>query len=59
MKANGDGPNGQDDNCKCEFDYALRRQGVKKMITVVMDPACDGIRAHTLPHSAQTKHSSD
>ena len=40
MKANGDGPNGQDDNCKCEFDYALRRQGVKKMITVVMDPAC-------------------
>ena len=40
MKANGDGPNGSNDNCKFEFDYGLMRKGVEKMITVVMEPAC-------------------
>ena len=39
-KANGDGPNGEDDNCKFEFDYSLRRKGVAKMVAVVMEPSC-------------------
>ena len=39
-KADGDGPNGDDDNCKFEFDYALRRKGVKKMIACVMEKEC-------------------
>ena len=39
-KAGGEGPNGDDDNCKFEFDYALRRKGVAKMIACVMEPQC-------------------
>jgi len=39
-KANGHGPNGLDDNCKFEFDYSLRRKGVAKCVTVVMEPRC-------------------
>ena len=39
-KAWGQGPNGDDDNCKFEFDYACRRKGVAKMVTVVMEPGC-------------------
>ena len=40
QKVRGKGPNGADDNCKFEFDYALRRKGVRKMIAVVMEPGC-------------------
>ena len=39
-KANGDGPNGADDNVKFEFDHALRRRGVARMVSVVMEPSC-------------------
>lgn len=39
-KANGTGPNGADDNCKFEFDLSLRRKGVARMVTVVMEPSC-------------------
>jgi len=38
-KVAGDGPNGSDDNCKYEFDYALMRKGVERLITVVMEPS--------------------
>ena len=40
QKAGGKGPNGANDNCKYEFDYALRRKGVEKMIVVVMEQGC-------------------
>jgi hypothetical protein len=38
-KASGRGPNGQDDNCKFEFDLALMSQhlGVEKMIPVILE----------------------
>lgn len=39
-KAWGKGPAGDDDNCKFEFDYACRRKGVAKMISVVMERGC-------------------
>ena len=39
-KAQGLGPRGLDDNCKAEFDYALRRHGVAKMLPVVMENGC-------------------
>ena len=39
-KANGKGPNGPNDNCKFEFDYALNYKGVEKMIVVVMEKGC-------------------
>jgi hypothetical protein len=39
QKAAGEGPNGDDDNCKFEFDYALRRSGVARMLSVVMEPS--------------------
>ena len=40
QKAGGKGPNGSDDNCKFEFDYACRRKGVDRMIPVVMEEGC-------------------
>ena len=40
VKAGGEGPNGADDNVKFEFDHALRRRGVRRMITVLMEPSC-------------------
>eukprot|EP00966_Prymnesium_polylepis_P044520 1032005-Prymnesium_polylepis.1 len=39
-KVSGKGPNGMNDNCKFEFDYALRRKGVERMIPVVMEASC-------------------
>ena len=36
----GVGPNGANDNCKFEFDYACRRKGVERMIPVVMEEGC-------------------
>ena len=39
-KAGGYGPNGANDNVKYEFDYALRRCGVERLIPVVMEPSC-------------------
>ncbi|KAJ1480434.1 hypothetical protein T484DRAFT_2803114 [Baffinella frigidus] len=39
-KASGKGPNGQNDNCKFEFDMALRRKGVEKIIVMVLEPSC-------------------
>ena len=39
-KVNGRGEAGKDDNCKFEFDYALRRKGVASMLPVVMEPRC-------------------
>ena len=38
-KVNGTGPNGSDDNCKLEFDYACLRKGTANMIAVVMEPS--------------------
>ena len=40
QKAWGVGPNGANDNCKFEFDYACRRKGVERMIPVVMEEGC-------------------
>ena len=40
QKAWGVGPNGANDNCKFEFDYACRRKGVERMIPVVMEQGC-------------------
>ena len=37
-KAAGEGEGGADDNCKFEFDYALLRKGVQRMVAVVMEP---------------------
>jgi hypothetical protein len=38
-KVAGKGPNGLDDACKFEFDYARRRLGAAKLIPIVMDPS--------------------
>ena len=40
QKVNGKGETGNDDNCKFEFDYALRSKGVDFMLPVVMEPQC-------------------
>ena len=48
-KVSGSGPNGDDDNCKAEFDYACRRVGVGKMIAVLMEPS---LRDVSLWHGA-------
>jgi len=37
-KANGDGERGDDDNCKFELDYALKRKGAAAIYPVVMEP---------------------
>ena len=47
QKAGGKGPNGANDNCKFEFDYALRRKGVEKMIVVVMEKGCRNTKEWT------------
>eukprot|EP00290_Baffinella_frigidus_P005559 CAMPEP_0180116170 /NCGR_PEP_ID=MMETSP0986-20121125/218_1 /TAXON_ID=697907 /ORGANISM="non described non described, Strain CCMP2293" /LENGTH=292 /DNA_ID=CAMNT_0022054911 /DNA_START=199 /DNA_END=1077 /DNA_ORIENTATION=- len=39
-KASGKGDAGANDNCKFEFDYALRQKGVDKIIVLVMEPRC-------------------
>ena len=39
-KVQGLGPRGLDDNCKSEFDYALRRRGVAKVVPIVMESGC-------------------
>ena len=36
-KCAGLGERGQNDNCKFEFDYAVRRKGVEGMVPVVME----------------------
>ena len=42
MKVDGEGERGDDDNCKFEFDHALRRKGVAALYPVVMEPSmCD------------------
>ena len=38
VKVNGDGPNGENDNAKFEFDLALLKKGVQRMVPIVMDP---------------------
>ena len=40
-KVAGDGENGNDDNCKMEFEYAKRRKGTARIITVVMEESCN------------------
>ena len=39
-KVAGLGENGDNDNCKFEFEYALRRKGVENLIVVVMEEEC-------------------
>lgn len=39
-KVAGKGPNGKDDNCKIEFQYARNQKGVENILTVVMEPSC-------------------
>ena len=46
-KVNGDGEQGDDDNCKFEFDYADRRKGNSAMYPVVMEPRCRDPRSWT------------
>ena len=43
-KVAGKGPNGKNDNCKTEFDYAVRRLGVSMILPVVMEPSCHDTR---------------
>ena len=38
-KVSGEGPNGDDDNCKLEFDYTVLRKGAGRMVAVVMEPS--------------------
>ena len=38
-KVNGEGPNGQDDNCSREFRYAINMRGSENMIVVLMEMA--------------------
>ena len=40
LKASGEGPARENDNCKYEFDYATLKKGVGSMIAVVMEPEC-------------------
>ena len=40
QKVAGEGPNGANDNCKAEFDYACNRKGVERMVAVVMEEEC-------------------
>ena len=37
QKIAGEGPHGSNDNCKFEFEYALRRKGVEAFVPVLMD----------------------
>jgi uncharacterized protein YjbI with pentapeptide repeats len=39
-KVTGRGINGENDNCKFEFDFALRKKGVERIITCVMERRC-------------------
>ena len=43
-KVAGEGPNGANDNCKAEFDYACNRKGVERMVAVVMEAGCADTR---------------
>ena len=43
-KVAGDGPNGANDNCKAEFDYASSRKGVSRLVPVVMESRCSDTR---------------
>ena len=40
LKAGGKGPNGDNDNCKLEFDYGLRRKKVENFVVAVMERGC-------------------
>lgn len=57
-QVDGEGTNGADDNCKLEFEYALRCRGVDNIITVVMENACAdsskwrGVVGSTLSHGS-------
>jgi len=44
-KVAGVGPNGANDNCKAEFDYACNRKGVERLLPVVMESECSDPRA--------------
>ena len=39
-KVSGQGFNGPNDNCKIEFDYAVRRKTSRFIIPVIMEPEC-------------------
>ena len=39
-KVSGQGFNGPNDNCKIEFDYAIRRKTSRFIIPVIMEPNC-------------------
>jgi len=43
-KVAGKGPNGENDNCKIEFQYARTQKGVENILTVVMEPSCKDVR---------------
>mmetsp|Transcript_10907 Transcript_10907/g.16537 ORF Transcript_10907/g.16537 Transcript_10907/m.16537 type:complete len:986 (+) Transcript_10907:268-3225(+) len=57
-QVDGEGIDGADDNCKLEFEYALRCRGVDNIITVVMENACAdstkwrGVVGSTLSHGS-------
>lgn len=57
-QVDGEGSDGADDNCKLEFEYALRCRGVDNIITVVMEDACAdstkwrGVVGSTLSHGS-------
>lgn len=39
-KVAANGPHGLSDNCLAEFNYALSRRGVARLIPVVLEPSC-------------------
>eukprot|EP00966_Prymnesium_polylepis_P287024 6629830-Prymnesium_polylepis.1 len=47
QKVAGDGVGGLDNSCKMEFDYALLRKCVKRMVAVVMEPTLRSTRSWT------------
>lgn len=50
-KVDGKGPNGANDNCKKEFEYASRRLGADRLILVVMEKVCADTSKWTGPLS--------
>jgi len=44
QKVMGAGVNGTNDNCKVEFDYAVRKKTADNIITVVMEDGCADTR---------------
>jgi hypothetical protein len=60
VKVSGRGADGSNDNCKFEYNVALKKKGIDRMVPVVMEPRCldtrkwSGVVAGTLGTSTST-----